>query len=76
MTRRMKRSISKATTKELEADNWLLLSLGVAKELGYTLQRLWAETTQEEIILWSVYFGYLNDQQERAMRDAKRKGRR
>jgi len=47
--------------------------MGVAKELGYTLQKLWSETTEEEIILWSLYFGYLNDQQEKAMKSAKRR---
>ena len=50
--------------------NWLLLSLGVAKELGYTLNRLWNEAT-EEILLWSVYFGYLNEEQDRALKKAK-----
>ena len=62
-------------TTELSKDNWLLLSLGVAKELGYTLQKLWSETTQEEILLWSAYFGYLNQQQDKAMKEAKRRRR-
>ena len=47
--------------------------MGVAKELGYTLQKLWSETTEEEIILWSLYFGYLNDEQEKSMKSAKRR---
>ena len=38
-----------SSSKELKNDNWLLLSLGVAKELGYTLAKLWNETTEEEI---------------------------
>ena len=49
--------------------------MGVAKELGYTLNRLLNETTEEEILLWSAYFGYLNDEQEKALKKAK-KGRR
>jgi hypothetical protein len=49
------------------------LSLAVAKELGYTLQRLWEEVTEEELLLWSLYFGYLNDRQEEAMRKAQRR---
>ena len=49
--------------------------MGVAKELGYTLQRLWAETTEEEIILWSAYFGYLNKEQDKALKAAKSKRR-
>lgn len=50
-----------------------MLSLGVAKELGYTLTRLWSEITPEELILWSVYFGHLNEEQEKAMKNAKRR---
>jgi len=49
------------------------LSLGVAKELGYTLTKLWSETTEEEILLWSLYFGYLNEEQEKAMKSSKRR---
>ncbi len=63
----------KALQKELEKDQWLLLSLAVAKELGYTLTRLWAEITQEELLLWSSYYGYLNDQQDQAMKKAQRR---
>lgn len=49
--------------------------MGVAKELGYTLRRLLDEVTEEELLLWSAYFGYLNDEQEKSMKKAK-KGRR
>ena len=63
----------KALQKELEKDQWLLLSLAVAKELGYTLTRLWAEITPEELLLWSSYYGYLNDQQDKAMKKAQRR---
>jgi hypothetical protein len=49
--------------------------MGVAKELGYSLRRLLEEVTEEELLLWSAYFGYLNDEQEAAMKKAKR-GRR
>jgi hypothetical protein len=38
-----------------------------------SLTRLWSEVTPEELLGWSAYFGYLNDQQEQAM---KRGGRR
>lgn len=67
--------ISKAAKNELEKDSWILLSLGVAKELGYTLTKLWSEATTEEILLWSVYFDYLNGQQQKALNDAKRRRR-
>ena len=60
---------------ELAKDNWLLLSLGVAKELGYTLSRLWNEVTEEEILLWSAYFGYLNAEQDKALKAAKSRRR-
>jgi hypothetical protein len=49
--------------------------MGVAKELGYTLHRLLNEVTEEELLLWSAYFGYLNDEQDAAMKKAT-KGRR
>ncbi len=49
--------------------------MGVAKELGYSLRRLLDEVTEEELLLWSAYFGYLNEQQEKAMKSARR-GRR
>jgi len=55
----------------LRNDNWLLLSLGVAKELGYTLAKLWNEATEEEIILWSAYFGYLNEEQDKQLKKAR-----
>ena len=49
--------------------------MGVAKELGYSLRRLLDEVTEEELLLWSAYFGYLNDQQDKALKKSK-KGRR
>ena len=49
--------------------------MGVAKELGYSLRRLTEEVTEEELLLWSAYFGYLDDEQDKAMKKAK-KGRR
>jgi len=58
---------------ELKKDNFLRLQLGVAKELGYTLTRLNGELTLEELYIWSAYFGLLNDEQEAAMKKAKRR---
>ena len=49
--------------------------MGVAKELGYSLRKLTEEVTEEELLLWSAYFGYLNNEQERSMKKAQR-GRR
>lgn len=60
---------------ELSKDNWLLLCMGVAKELGMSLRRLLEEVTEEELLLWSAYFGYLNDEQDKAMKKSKSKRR-
>ncbi len=49
--------------------------MGVAKELGYSLRRLTEEVTEEELLLWSAYFGYINSEQDKAMKKAK-SGRR
>jgi hypothetical protein len=45
-----------------------MLQMGVAKELGYTLVRLKAELTLEELLLWSAYFELTNEEQERRMK--------
>lgn len=52
-----------------------MLSFGVAKELGYTLQELNERMTYEELLGWSSYFSILNKEQEEAMKKAKRKRR-
>ena len=49
--------------------------MGVAKELGYSLRRLLDEVTEEELMLWSAYFAYLNEEQEKTLKKAS-KGRR
>ena len=49
--------------------------MGVAKELGYTLRRLLDEVTEEELLLWSAYFNYQNQEQEKHLKKAK-SGRR
>ena len=56
--------------KEIEKDNWLMLSFGVAKELGYTLQATPRESLLEELMGWSCYFGIINRRQEAAMKKA------
>ena len=62
----------KALQEQLSKDNWMLLSFAVAKELGMTVTRLWSEITPEEMLGWSAYFGYLNDEQDKAMKRARR----
>jgi len=46
----------------------LLLRLGIAKELGYSLARLSQEVTLEELLIWSAYFDLQNEEQERQMK--------
>ena len=70
---RRERSISKALEAELEKDSWLMLSFGVAKELGMTVQQLHANVTPEELIGWSAYFSIINRRQDQAMKKAQRR---
>tara|TARA_R100001443_G_scaffold7812_1_gene17148 strand:+ start:555 stop:710 length:156 start_codon:yes stop_codon:yes gene_type:complete len=49
----------------------LRLQLGVAKELGYTLRELNEKMNESELLLWSVYFELLNDEQEESMRSSR-----
>ena len=53
----------------------MMLSFGVAKELGYTVQELHERITLEELLGWSCYFSLLNKQQDEAMQAAKRRRR-
>ena len=53
----------------------MMLSYGVAKELGYTVQELHERITLEELLGWSAYFSILNKQQDEAMQAAKRRRR-
>ena len=49
--------------------------MGVAKELGYSLRRLTEEVTEEELLLWSAYLGYLNNEQDKALKKSKKSRR-
>jgi hypothetical protein len=50
-----------------------MLQFGVAKELGLTLSQVRATMTAEELLGWSAYFVILNEDQEKAIQDAKRR---
>jgi hypothetical protein len=50
-----------------------MLSFGVARELGMTVQQLHANITPEELMGWSAYFSIINKQQEEAMERARRR---
>jgi hypothetical protein len=45
-----------------------LLQLNVAHELGYTLARLNQEMTLEELLLWSAFYEWRNEEQEKRMK--------
>ena len=49
--------------------------MGVAKELGYSLRKLTEEVTEEELMLWSAYFGYLAQEQDKSLKKAKKSRR-
>lgn len=46
----------------------MMLSFGLAKELGMTVQQLHENITVEELIGWSAYFSIINKEQEKAMK--------
>ena len=52
-----------------------MLSFGVAKELGYTVQELHERITVEELLGWSAYFSIVNQEQEKSMKAAQRRRR-
>jgi hypothetical protein len=49
--------------------------MGVAKELGYSLRRLLEEVTEEELYLWSAYFNFTSQEQEKRLKSSKSKRR-
>tara|TARA_E500000305_G_scaffold111440_1_gene124314 strand:+ start:1311 stop:1466 length:156 start_codon:yes stop_codon:yes gene_type:complete len=51
----------------------MLLSFGVAKELGMTVQQLYQNITMNELLGWSAYFSIVNKDQEDAMKKARRR---
>ena len=51
----------------------MMLSFGVAKELGYTVQELHDRVTPEELLGWAAYMSIVNRQQDQAMRKARQR---
>jgi hypothetical protein len=43
----------------------------LAKELGMTVAQLSRDLTQEELVGWAAYFELYNEQQEKAIQNAK-----
>ena len=62
-------------TKQLKGKNNLIAELFVAEKLGKTLTELREGMTYEELWLWHAYFNLQHEQQEEAIKKA-RKGRR
>jgi hypothetical protein len=50
-----------------------MLQFGVAKELGLTLSEVRSTMTAEELLGWSSFFQILNEDQEKAIEEAKRR---
>ena len=50
-----------------------MLSYGIAKELGMTIQQLWDNITPEEMLGWSAYFTIINEQMEDARKKMQRR---
>lgn len=50
-----------------------MLSYGVAKELGYTVQELHERITQEELLGWNCYFAIVNRRNDAAIKKAQRR---
>tara|TARA_B100001094_G_scaffold292541_1_gene311788 strand:+ start:51 stop:206 length:156 start_codon:yes stop_codon:yes gene_type:complete len=51
----------------------MMLSFGVAKELGMTVQQLYQNVTLNELLGWSAYFSIINQEQEDAMKKTRRR---
>lgn len=52
-----------------------MLELGVAKELGMTLTQLRDSCSRDEMLIWSAYFGVLNENQQKAIEDAEKQSK-
>ena len=51
----------------------MMLSFGVARELGMTVQQLHQNITMEELLGWSAYFSIINRKQDQALKKAARR---
>lgn len=50
----------------------MILQMIVAEKLGYTLQELGDRITPEELMLWSAFYQIRQEEEEKAMRKARR----
>lgn len=51
----------------------MMLSYGVAKELGMTVQYLHETVTPTELIGWSCYFSIMNRKQQETLKKSRRR---
>lgn len=65
--------IQKALKQAFKKESNLIFQLHTAKELGMTLAQLQREMTYEELELWSLYFDFVNTQNQEAMNKASRR---
>lgn len=61
--------IPKVLLELFKQDNWLILTLEVARELKLTYSEIKEKMTQQELILWALYLQY--DAQRKAPSNAR-----
>jgi hypothetical protein len=65
--------ISKVAESELEKDSRLYFQMQLAEELKMTLSDLKEKVTEEEMILWQLYYSIKSRKQKEEMEKAKRR---
>lgn len=58
---------------QLEKDGRLMFQLSLAEELKLTLSELKEKVTDEELMLWSLYFNIKNRRHQQELEKAKRR---
>ena len=66
----------KAIEQELKLDSRLYFQLSLAEALHCTLFELKSKVSEEEMILWQVFYKIKSDRQEAELEKAKRKAKR
>jgi len=67
---------SKAIEQDLKADTRLYFQLSLAEALHCTLFELKNRVSEEEMILWQVFYKIKNDRQEAELEKAKQNAKR
>lgn len=66
----------KAIEQELKLDSRLYFQLSLAEALHCTLFELKSKVSEEEMILWQVFYKIKSDRQEAELEKAKREAKR